>query len=505
MPQPKTAKERYEQLKPGRDLFLRRARLFAEITIPSLLPPEGHSPTNWLPENYQGLGARAVIHLSSRLLTALLPPGQTFFRLTVPAKALLKSQTVDIPAEIQTGLVKAEMLVSSEIERRLWRQPTNLALQLLIVTGNALEQIMDDNTIRVFRLDQYVVARDPNGALREVVIDEVLRPYGLSEEMQKLLPSNVKVDDPTDKVHLYTWVWREGKKWKVAQYLEDVKVPQSEGEYDIPPFNALRWAIVPGEDYGRAKVEEHYADLRALEGYEKSMLEGSAMAARNVILVRPNATGGNLRQRIAKARNGDVLVGNVEDVNMLQFQNTTGLQVTREQANMLRQDVASAFLLGSAMRRQAERVTAYEIRQDAEELDGVLGGVYSMLSSDMQRNRIERLIYQMQKNQELPDWQQGDIEPVITTGLEALGRERDLMRIQTAAQFLQGLGPEAMAYVKTPLLLSKAFAALQLPDAVRSDEEVKQMRQEAAMTQAGANVAENVASAAGQAAVTPQQ
>lgn len=501
----KTAKERYEQLRPKRDQFVRRARLFAEITIPSLFPPEGHSGDQYLPQNYQGLGSRAVIHLSARLMTALLPPGQTFFRFTVPPEVLLKSQAVDVPSEVTTGLVKAEMLAANEIERRSWRSPTNLALQLLIVTGNALEQVLEDNTLRIYRLDQYVVARDPSGGLQEIVIEETLNTVALSEKLAALLPPNTKRDDPTAKVKLYTWAKKTETNWEVSQYLEDKEVPNAFGTYDVLPFNALRWSVVPGEDYGRGKVEEHYADFTALEGYEKSMLEGAAMAARNITMVRPNAAGGNLRQRIAKARNGDVVVGNPEDVSMLQFQNVTGLQITRDQSAMIRQELSAAFLLNTGMRRDAERVTAYELRQNAEELDGVLGGVYSMLSADMQRNRIARLIYQMQKKRQLPDWPTGAVEPIITTGLEALGRERDLSRIQTAGAFIQNMGPEAQQYVKTPVLLSKVFAALQLPDAVRTDEEVMQMKQQMMASQALANTAETVASTAGAQAVAPQQ
>ena len=501
-----TAKERYEQLRSKRDQFVRRGRLFAEITIPSLFPPEGHSEAQYLPQNYQGLGSRAVIHLSARLMTALLPPGQTFFRFTVPPEVLLKSDTVDVPPEVSTGLVKAELLATNEIERRSWRAPTNLALQLLIVTGNALEQVLEDNTIRIFRLDQYVIAREPNGGLQELLIEEKINTVALSDKLAKLLPPNTKRDDPTAKVCLYTWAKKkEDGKWDVAQYLEDEKVPDAYGSYDVLPFNALRWSIVPGEDYGRGKVEEHYADFMALEGYEKAMLEGAAMAARNIIMVRPNATGGNLRQRIAKARNGDVIVGNPEDLSMFQFQNVTGLQLTRDQSAMIRQELSAAFLLNTGMRRDAERVTAYELRQNAEELDGVLGGVYSMLSADMQRNRITRLIYQMQKKRQLPDWPTGSVEPIITTGLEALGRERDLSRIQTAGAFIQQMGPEAQQYVKTPVLLSKVFNALQLPDAVRSEEEVAKMKQEMMAAQAAANTAETVGSAAGVQAVTPPQ
>jgi len=496
MNQKKDAKARYEELKSRRSPFLERARLFAELTIPSLLPREGQTAGSVLPEAYSGLGARAVSNLSSRLLTALLPPGQSFFRLTVSPETLVRESTMDIPPEVAQNLAKVELLATNEVERRFWRSPTNLALQLLIVTGNALEQVLEDNTLRVFRLDQYVVSRSPNGELKEVIVCEMLSPTSLDEKLQAVLQPGFRTDDPNAKVALYTWVRLVDGKWEAIQYLEDRVVPESEGAFEKSPFNALRWAAVPGEDYGRGKVEEHYADFRALEGLSKAMLEGAAMAARNVILVRPNAAGGNLRQRMAKAKNGDVLVGNTEDVNMLQFQNQTGLQITREEANIIRQDIAAAFLLNSALRRDAERVTAQELRMVAEELDGVLGGVYSLLSAEMQRARVERLLFQMQKRNQLPPMPAGVVEPIITTGLEALGRERDLARINAASAFLNGMGDDARKYVKFPVLLGKAFQALQLPDAVRTEKEVEEAEQRSLASQAIAGAAETAASTA---------
>lgn len=502
----KSAKSRYEQLKPRREPFLLRAREFSKITLPSLYPPEGMRSGDYQFESYQGLGARGVINLSSRLLMALLPAGQSLFRFTVPAEVLVKSPEMSIPKDIELGFTKAERLVSSEIERAGWRQPTNLALQLLIVGGDVAEYMRPDNRLRTFRLDQYVVVRDTAGNLTEAVIEEKVSPLALPPEVQKAIPKKL-LDDPYAQVELYTWIKRQKRgTWKVHQECMEQKVPDSDGTYKVLPYNFYRWNWVPGEDYGRGKVEEHYADLRALEGLEKALLEGSAMASRNVILVRPNATGGNLKQRIAKARNGDTLIANPEDVSMMQFENTSGMQLVAQHVQSKAQDVAAAFLLNSAMRRDAERVTAYELQLMAEELEGTLGGVYSMLSQDMQRARVERLLFQMQDQGKLPPWPDGTVEPVITTGLEALGRQRDLVKVKTAGEFVGALGPEAQQYVKTPVLLSRAFAALEIPDAVRSDDEVAQMRQEQEMQANLAQAAGNIATAAGEAAVqTPQE
>lgn len=475
-----SAKERYNDLALRRDPFLERARDSAALTLPSLLPPEGHSYTQSLPEPYQGMGARCVVNLASRLLTALLPPGQTFFKLVIPNEILIQSGQLSPNADVERGFALAEKLIMSEIDRLNWRTATNLSIQLQIVTGNALEYLGPDNQLRVYRLDQYVIERDLTGAVKEIIIHQKIPP-DISP-----VKTEVRSDMGHEFVDMFTWIQRNKRgQFEVHQEIDDKIVPKSKGVYEKSPFIPLRWSLVPGEDYGRGKVEEHFPDLQALDGMAKALLDGSAMAARHIYMVRPNAAGANLRRRIAEANNGEVVVGNLEDVNMLQFTNVTGLQIASEEVRRLTEVLASAFLLNSGLRRDAERVTATELRMMAEELEGTLGGVYSMMSQEMQRARLERLIIQMIEQEQLPPFEADLIEPQITTGLEALGREQDVNRVQAAAQIVQMLGPEmSLDYVKMPDLLTKAFNGLGLPQVVRSEQEAQQIRQQRQMAQA---------------------
>jgi hypothetical protein len=505
----KTIKSRYESLKVRREPFLLRAREYAALTIPSLLPPLGFNYTARLPEPYQGFGSRAVSNLSSRLLTALLPPGQTFFRFRVPNATLMKSGSMTPPKEVEQGFSLSEGLVMSEVERRGWRQPTTLSLQLLITTGNALEHMLPDNRLRVFRLDQYVVCRDSTGNVLEIIIEEKLAPEALPEAAQHLVPSRKESDAYAD-IELYTmYKLRPDGTYMSRQEVAGKMVPNSQGRYKTLPVQALRWAVVPGEDYGRGKVEEHIGDVRSLENYSKAMQDGAAMASRHITLVRPNAAGGNLRQRIAKANNGDVLAGNPDDVAMLQFTNVQGLQITQSEIQRLVPQLAAAFLMVGEQRRDAERVTATELRMLAEELEGALGGVYSLLSEEMQKWRLQRLIVQMQSNGQLPKWKGDMVDTQITTGLEALGREQDVLRVQQAGNVVAAFGPQgaqaAQEYIKFPTLLSKAFSGLGLADSVKTEDEVNADRQRNAALLAAQQGAGQAIGAAGEAAVQQSQ
>ena len=78
-----SAKERYETLKQHREHFLDRAQECSELTIPSLLPPDGFHSSTDLYNPFQSVGARGVNNLASKLLLLLLPPNSPFFRLSI--------------------------------------------------------------------------------------------------------------------------------------------------------------------------------------------------------------------------------------------------------------------------------------------------------------------------------------------------------------------------------------------------------------------------------------
>ena len=493
-----TAKARYNLMKQKRDPYLRRARDCAALTIPALMPPEGHNSHALMPEPYQGLGARAVVSLSSRLMVAMYPPGKPSFKLDIPPETRIKSGEMAVDTGVTQGLVLSEQLIQAEIERKQWRRATNLAIQYLLVTGNSLELMQPDNSIRVFRLDQYCVSRDMQGVVKEIVTEEYLSPEALPEKARAMVSSE---DFSQNSVPLYTHVKinKSGDGFDVYQEINGAKVPDSIGTFKVLPYNALRYSTVIGEDYGRGKVEEHLPDLRTIDALSKSMIDGAAMASRNVTMIRPNAAGGlNLRRRFSKADNGDIIVGNPEDVVMLQFQNNSGMQLCAAELERQTREVSQAFLMGAATVRDSERTTAFEVRRMTEELEGTLGGVYSQLNADMQQARLGRLVTQMKRNSQLPDWPDGMVEPVILTGLEALGREQDITRVQTALQFLQGMPPETLTYVKFSELLGKAFYGLNLPDAVRSEQEVQQIKKQEQQQQTMQQGAQAMAGAAGQ-------
>ena len=436
------AAKRYAQCESARDAFLQRGRDAAELTIPTLLPPEGHSGSTVYQTPYQGVGARGVNNLASKLLLALLPPNSPFFRLTIDDFDVAAIAGQEARGAVEEALARIERAAMQEIEAKAMRVPVFEALKQLIVTGNALLFMPKDGGMKVFRLDRYTIKRDAMGNVLEVITKESVNALMLPIEVQEALQS---AETEMKNLDLYTHITKTQRGWDVYQEVAGMEIPGSRGKYkkDESPFIPLRFTRVDGEDYGRGYVEEYIGDLRSLEALTKAIVEGAAASSKVLFLVNPNGT--TKARTLAESPNGAIVSGNAADVSTLQVAKAADLRVAAETSRTINDRIAFAFLMNSSVQRQAERVTAEEVRFMAQELESALGGVYSILSQELQMPLILQLLSGMEKTGKMPKLPKDAVKPTVVTGIEALGRGQDLNKLATFLQYLQPLGAEVIA------------------------------------------------------------
>ena len=143
-------------------------------------------------------------------------------------------------------------------------------------------------------------------------------------------------------------------------------------------------------------------------------------------------------------------------------------------------------MLNSAVQRSGDRVTAEEIRYMASELEDGLGGIYSILSQEMQLPLVKRLMFQMERQKRLPVLPDGTIQPVIVTGMEALGRGHDLNKLNLFLQNISPLGPEVLArYMNVSDYVKRVGTSLGIDMAglIKSQEQVDAEQQQAMQQQ----------------------
>jgi len=501
-----TAKERFTTLDSKRDQVLQRGRDCADITIPALMPPDGADENTTLSTPYQSLGSRGVNNLASKLRLALFPPGNPFFRFAIDSEtlAIIADEDPEIADEIEGVMQQLENDALDELEQGSDAVILHSAIKQLIVVGNVLLHMPKDESSRVFRLQNYVVVRDASGNWYEIVAQEKVSKYTLPEDVRVTVNDT---DDDDEDVTIYTHVKKEGQKAVWYQEIDETEVPNSHGksDYDNCPFIPLRWAALENENYGRGHCEEYLGDLRSLEDLSKDIVAFSAAAAKVLFLDRPNSTT-DLKS-LQEAESGEFVEGNIEDIGVLQLNKFHDFQVVKAQIDDLSLRLSHAFLLTTGTVRNAERVTAEEIRMQAQELEDVLGGVYTVLAAELQHKVVRRLIERLKAKGRFPSLPKGTVNPVIVTGFEALGRGHELNKLR--AYFQDGVamyGETFMAEFDPSAVADRLATHHNVDvDALRKTDEQKQAELDAEQQAMVADKAVGpVASAVAQGAIAPE-
>ena len=493
-----TAQGRYESSETQRELFLERARDSAKLTLPTLIPDNNYGASTKYKTPYQGIGARGVNNLASKLLLSLVPPNAPFFRLKMDDFVIKEIEGDEsLKTNIEEGLSQIERAIMTDIDVMSDRVAIFEALKHLIVAGNVL-LFVGENGIRVFPLSRYVVKRDPSGNVMEIITKECLAPNALPEEIRNEVVENLKADEKT--VDIFTHIQRVKDKFKVFQEVKGMPIPKTQGSFPIDksPYIPLRFNRVDGEDYGRGYVEEYYGDLKSLEGLTRAIVEGSAAASKVLFMVAPNGT--TRARKLAESPNGAIIEGSSNDVSVLQVNKFADFRITYDTMNRIETRLQFAFLLNSSIQRNAERVTASEIRFMAEDLEQSLGGIYSILSNEFQLPFVMRKMFMMEKNKKLPVLPKAGVRPSIVTGLEALGRGNDKNRLISFLRTLaETLGAETISkYINVTDAISRLATSegIDPKGLVRNEQDIQaemqaQMEQQQAqqLGQAGINVA----------------
>jgi len=276
------------------------------------------------------------------------------------------------------------------------------------------------------------------------------------------------------------------------QEVEDKVVAGSDETFrineDTTPFIILRWTSVPNSNYGRGLVEHYIGDLRNYEAMNMVMVDLASVMSKVVYMVNPNTQHGTDVEDLNNATTGDYIAGHADDITVPQTNKNSDLNALLNYMQTLELRLSQAFLLFTS--RDAERVTAKEIARTAQQLEETLGGVYSLLSDELQKPLLSLFIKEL--NIKLDT----QIEPVITSGLEALGRGNDANKLM---QFIEGLGviPEGWNEVNKNTLVNRlAYATgIDVDNLIKTVEqkeaEQKAMQEQAMQQQLGASMAQN--------------
>ena len=481
-----TAKTRYDYLSSERTQFLDEAEQASELTLPYLILKDQYSKgMKYLPTPWQSVGAKCSVTLAAKLMQAMLPVQTSFFKLQVDESQLGQEFGPQIKSELDLSFAKIERTILEAIAASNDRVIVHEALLHLVVAGNALI-FMGKDGLKLYPLNRYVVERDGNGNVIEIITKETIAKKLIEDQLPEdvLKEYDSVVDSSPDNVEecdIYTHITRDNNRYVWHQEVHGKILEKSYGKapVDVTPWIALRFNSVDGEDYGRGRVGQFMGDLKSLESLSQALVEGSAAAAKVVFTVSPSST--TKPQTLANAGNGAIVQGRPDDIGVVQVGKTADFRTAFEMMQQLERRINDAFLVMQV--RQSERTTAEEVRLTQMELEQQLGGLFSLLTTEFLLPYLNRILNQFQKTGKIPRLPKDIVKPAIVAGVNALGRGQDR---ESLGQFLQivstTMGPEAVQKYINPEEVIKRLAAssgIDVLNLVRSMQEIQAEQQQA--------------------------
>ena len=481
-----TAKTRYDYLSGERTQFLDEAEKSAELTLPYLIIKDQYTKgMRHLPTPWQSVGAKCAVTLAAKLMQSMLPVQTSFFKLQVDESQLGQEFGPQVKSELDLSFAKIERTILDSISASNDRVIVHEALLQLVVAGNALI-FMSKEGLKVYPLNRYVVERDGDGNVIEIITKETIAKKLIEDQLPEdvLKQYDTVVDGSDDNVEecdIYTHIKRDNNRYVWHQEVHGKILDKSYGKapVDITPWIPLRFNTVDGEDYGRGRVGQFIGDLKSLEALSQALVEGSAAAAKVVFTISPSST--TKPSTLANAGNGAIVQGRPDDIGVVQVGKTADFKTAFEMMQQLERRLNEAFLVMQV--RNSERTTAEEVRLTQMELDAQLAGLFSLLTTEFLLPYLNRILSQFQKTGKIPRLPKDIVKPTIVAGVNALGRGQDR---ESLGQFLtvisQTMGPEAVQKFINPEEVIKRLAAAQGIDVlnlVKSMEEIQGKEQQA--------------------------
>lgn len=454
-------RERFNQLQDA--TVLSKVKDYARWTIPYIAAEvQDNGMQAPIEGDFQSAGALLVNSLSSKLTGLLFPTTYPFMALELSQEGRRALEEVleehgEDPSTLSNFLAVLTRDASAKCFTGRTFFQLVLAFKHLIVSGNvAVRRVPEEGSLMCYGLESFVVRRDGLGRVMEGIIKEKMYFHSLPEDVQQFLVGTGHYgnnsEDLTDRVVTqYTRILRDG-----PYYVETVGIDQhvlgqefvTLHEVKKLPFIFPTWTLLHGEHYGRGLVEELKGDFAKLSELSEALTLYEIEMARVVNLV--SAESFDAIDDLNAAETGEYVRATPGAVVAHESGSADKVQQLLADLEVVFNRLARA-MMWRGNTREGERVTAFEIQQEIQEVEATMGGAYSSLAESFQLPLSYLLLYEVNESFMNAAVDLGVGHVGVTTGINALGKtskaqqmiEAILQGAQTieAAQMDQRLDP----------------------------------------------------------------
>jgi len=428
---------------------LNASQQFAEWTNPAVFPSASTQDTGTryaLERDYQSKGAMLVNNLASKVVQALFPQNSSFFEISSTPQMLQIAEQMGADAKAAASkFAGIENRASARVFLNAGYAALTHAMKLLVITGNVLlYRDPVSKKMHSYSVRDYVVKRDGSGNVMLTILKERIALLDVPVDFRMSFLNGRT--DPYEDVTLFTKITRKIQNGRVVYEITQeceghgIGTKSTYPEF-LCPYIPLAWNLVTGEHYGRGHVEDFAGDFARLSELSEASLLYEIEMMKLVNITDPAA--GIDVDDMANAEVGEYVAGKSgvagNGVVAHEGGNAQKLAAVQNDIASLMQQLSIAFMY-TGNTRDAERVTAEEIRANISEANQTLGGVYATLSEVMHIHLAHILTVEEEPTL-LPMLNMQGITLDISVGIASLNRQANVEKLQYLANAAQLVVP----------------------------------------------------------------
>ena len=408
--------------------LMNRCELYSEWTLAWIFPPEHVTVAEVLPKSGGSIGARCVNHLSNHIVQILFPANRPFYRSHVGDKTKAMGEQMGLrESDLQSILARIEHESQLSTNIASHRNGAVDAMKHLIITGNACMYYYEDPKTKtrkaaMYDLRNYSVQRAWDGSIYRLCTRDTKKLKAFNAKTREIIKANKKGVNDETLCTLYTLIeWdADTQRYIVRQAADDVNL-QTDEKITYPkqllPWVALTWNRKHGENYGRGLVEDYEYSFNAHSALTTALDQMVAIMSDIKRFVNPTSVVDI--DELNNSAPGTYHAAAMNDIWTPDMGKAYDIQAVHSRIQAIEQELGSAFMLSTATTRQAERVTAEEIKMQIRELEMSHGGIYSKFADEWQFPLATLILFDAGLGPDL------DITPFVITGMDALSRSAE--------------------------------------------------------------------------------
>lgn len=460
--------------------------------------PKTDSPGSVQSRIFDSTALDAAERLNNLLLSGLIPPWQSWFRL-MPGNEV---RTQEDRSKLQPLFQESEDKMAAVLTEGRFYQEMQPLLADRMTGGTACMEAVTDNGTLYFRcvpLAEIAISEDAHGRVATVArksswTTEMLRDV-YEDRLDEAWLRSVKPDDSHDVIELQQREADGQYKWQRVLCSRNATATSNECLLEhhtttLPRLMPTRWTKVPGTPYGRGPAIRALGDIRALNKIKELSLKNAALATSGVYTVVNDGVINAYTMTIEPGARIPVASNNPNERSIDMLPMSADFNVAMFSMEDLRNSILHSFMADQFTPAGRTPLSATEIAERTRIVANEAGATIARLQEEVVTPCLKHALLHLKKSGDLPEQLEADgalAEIRYVSRLSQAQWAEEKANILSLAQVASAFGsfdPEAGLTIDTGKAIRRVAELDNIPtELMRSPEQVQELIQQASDVQ----------------------